>query len=226
MTYWGLLKRKETVVLTWRSRLLLMVIAIAVLLIIARYVHLFLATSRPNYGEILIVEGWMPDSALKQAVLFFNKNNYQLILTTGGPLTKGSYLSKYSTYAGVAAATLGQLGVEQRLIVPVPAPLVRRDRTFASALAVNNWLSQSNIPIHSVDVISMGTHARRTQWLFQKALGDSISVGIIAAPSPGYDANKWWDSSSGVRTLIGETIAYLYARFLFDPKESPVVPPS
>jgi hypothetical protein len=51
-------------------------------------------------------------------------------------------------------------------------------------------------------------------------------VGVIAAPDPEYDANKWWASSSGVRTLIGETIAYLYARFLFDHQEPAVAQPS
>lgn len=219
MTYWGLLKRKETLVLSWRGRLLLLLITIAALLIIARYVSAFLATSHPTYGEILVVEGWMPDSVLTQAVSFFNKHNYKLLVTSGGPLTEGSYLSEYATYAELTAATLTKLGVKQSLIVPVAAPPVRRDRTFASALAVNDWLSRSNVSVTSVDVFSMGAHARRTQWLFQRALGDKISVGVIAAPHPEYDANKWWVSSAGVRTVIGETIAYLYARFLFNPQE-------
>jgi hypothetical protein len=55
--------------------------------------------------------------------------------------------------------------------------------------------------------------------LFQKALGDNILVGVIAAPNSRYDANEWWTSSAGVRTLIGEALAYLYARFLFYPQE-------
>jgi len=219
MTYWGLLKRKETLVLSWRGRLFLLLITMAVLLIVARYIHPFLAISRPTYGEVLVVEGWVTDSELKRAVSLFNKYNYQLIVTTGGPLIKGLYLSEYSTYAELAAATLGMLGVKQSVIVPVPAPPVRTDRTFASAIAVNDWLSQSNRSITSLDVFSMGAHSRRTQWLFQRALGDNISVGVIAAPHPEYDANKWWLSSSGVRTVIGETIAYLYARFLFNPQE-------
>jgi hypothetical protein len=226
MSYWGLLRRKEALVLSWRGRLLFLVITIAVLLIITRYVHPFLAISRPTYGEILVVEGWVTDSVLEQAVSLFNKYDYQLIVTTGGPLIKGSYLSEYSTYAELTAATLGQLGVKQSLIVAVPAPPVRTDRTFASALAVNDWLSQSNIPITSLDVFSMDAHARRTQWLFQRALGDNIPVGVIAAPHPEYDANRWWASSSGVRTIIGEAIAYLYARFVFNPQEREVVQPS
>jgi hypothetical protein len=220
MSYWGLLKRKEALVLSWRGRLLLLLISIAALFIIARYIHPFLAVSRPTYGEILVVEGWMPDSTLEQAVTFFNKHDYQLIVPSGGPLIRGSHLSKHSTYAERAAATLSRLGVKQSVIVPVTAPHVRTDRTFASALAVGDWLSQSDMSINSLDVFSLGAHARRSQWLFQRALGDNISVGVIAATHPEYDPNKWWASSSGVRTLIGESIAYLYARFLFDPQES------
>lgn len=219
MTYWGLLKRKETWMLSWRGRLLLLFIAIVALVAITRHVYPFLAISRPAHGEILVVEGWMPDSILEQAITLFNKDNYQLIVTTGGPLLKGSYLSEYSTYAELAAATLRQLGVRQSLIVSIPAPPVRTDRTFASALAVNEWLSQSNLPINSLDVFSLGAHARRTQWLFQSALGDNITVGVIAAPHPEYDGDKWWAWSSGVRTVIGEAVAYLYARFLFAPHE-------
>ena len=222
MNYWGLLKQKETLVLSWRGRLLLLLVSIAVLLIIVRHAHPFLAVSRPTYGEILVVEGWVPDSVLEQAVKLFNEHDYQLIITSGGPLLRGAHLSEYSTYAELAAASLGRLGVNPSVIVPVPAPPVQTDRTFASALAVSDWLSKSNTPVTSLDVFSMGAHARRTQWLFQSALGDSIPAGVLAATHPGYDPKKWWASSAGVRTLIGESIAYIYARFLFDPQESEI----
>jgi uncharacterized SAM-binding protein YcdF (DUF218 family) len=115
--------------------------------------------------------------------------------------------------------TLRKLGAKQNVVTPVPAPLVRTDRTFASALAVKDWLSQRRIPITALDVLTVGAHARRTRLLFQKALGDNILVGVIAAPNSRYDANEWWTSSAGVRTLIGEALAYLYARFLFYPQE-------
>ena len=71
--------------LTWRSRLLLLIIGITALFIVAQYIHPFLAPSRPTYGEILVVEGWVPDSVLNQAITLFNAHNYQLIVTTGGP---------------------------------------------------------------------------------------------------------------------------------------------
>jgi len=224
MTYWGLIRRKETWVLSWRGRLLLLIMGVAALVGIARNIHPFLALSRPVHGEIMILEGWAPDSVLEQAISLFKQHNYQLIVTTGGPLTKGSHLSAYSTYAAITAASLKQLGVKSSLIVSVPTPPVRTDRTYASALAVNEWLSQSSLPINSVDVVSVGTHARRTHWLFQSALGKTITVGVIAIPDPEYDGDKWWVWSRGVRTVIDESVAYLYARFLFTPYKQELAP--
>jgi hypothetical protein len=85
-------------------------------------------------------------------------------------------------------------------------------------------LSRQSVPVTALDVFSLGPHSRRTQLLFQEAFGDGIPVGVIAATNPGYDANEWWTSSSGVRTLVGETLAYLYARFLFHPPEQETMP--
>lgn len=42
-------------------------------------------------------------------------------------------------------------------------------------------------------------------------------MGVIAATPAEYDADNWWDWSSGVRAVVDETVAYLYARFLFNP---------
>ena len=44
-----------------------------------------------------------------------------------------------------------------------------------------------------------------------------MTVGIIAVPNPDYDSRHWWQYSEGVREVIGESIAYSYARFFFAP---------
>ena len=204
MIFVGLVKRRETWVLTWRGRLLLLAMIIISLMLMARHIHPFLAVSSPTHGEILVVEGWMPYSTLEQAIAIFNDNDYQLIVTTGGPRDEGYCFPEYATYAELCAATLRQLGVNQSKIVSVPAQSVRSDRTYASALAVKRWLEQSDRPIESVDVFSHGVHARRSQWLFQRAIGDNIEVGIIAAPPEQYDADNWWNWSSGVRSVVDE----------------------
>jgi len=69
--------------------------------------------------------------------------------------------------------------------------------------------------LRSFDVVTQDAHARRTRLLFQKAFGNGVSVGIISIPNPDYDAKRWWRYSEGVREVIGEGIAYIYARFFF-----------
>ena len=53
--------------------------------------------------------------------------------------------------------------------------------------------------------------------LFQKAFGAEMAVGVVSAPDPDYDPAHWWRYSEGVREILGESIAWLYAAFLFHP---------
>ena len=54
--------------------------------------------------------------------------------------------------------------------------------------------------------------------LFKEAMGEEIPVGIIACENREYDPKRWWKTSSGVRTVLDETIAYIYAKLLFNPE--------
>ena len=54
--------------------------------------------------------------------------------------------------------------------------------------------------------------------LFKEAIGEEIPVGIIASEYREYDSKRWWKTSSGVSIVLNETIAYIYAKFLFNPE--------
>jgi uncharacterized SAM-binding protein YcdF (DUF218 family) len=95
-----------------------------------------------------------------------------------------------------------------------------RDRTYGSAVALRNWLREHNMSVSGINVITEDLHARRTRLLFHEALGDKVDVGVIGIPSPDYDAKHWWRYSDGVREVIGESIAYVYAKLFFHPSES------
>lgn len=209
---WGLFRRKETWVLTWRGWLVLLFLSGAAFALVIHSVYPFLAITRPVSRGILVVEGWLSDAALESAVRTFTAHDYRLLVTTGGPMSKGGHLSQYHTYAELAAATVRKLGISQNLVVAVPAPPVRTDRTFESALAFRNWLSRSDLELASLDVYSSGAHARRTWLSYQEALGNTIVVGIIAA-APKYDVDRWWASSEGTKAVVTELIAYLHVRF-------------
>jgi hypothetical protein len=49
----------------------------------------------------------------------------------------------------------------------------------------------------------------------QRAFGRGVTVGIISIQNPDYDPKHWWRYSEGVRDVLGESIAYVYAKFLF-----------
>ena len=50
-----------------------------------------------------------------------------------------------------------------------------------------------------------------------------MKVGIINIANPDYDPRYWWHYSDGVREVISESVAYIYAEFLFKPAAFPPV---
>jgi uncharacterized SAM-binding protein YcdF (DUF218 family) len=94
-----------------------------------------------------------------------------------------------------------------------------RDRTYCSAVALREWFREHNVAVQSLNVLTEDTHARRTRLLFKRALGKNVTVGIIAVPNPDYDPRHWWRYSEGVKDVVSESVAYLYAKFFFWPSE-------
>lgn len=177
-------------------------------------IHPFLAVNQPISSEILVAEGWLPDYDLVEVKREFERGKYTHLLTTGLPLEHGSYLTSYQTYAQLAAATLVKLGVKANHVYAVPGRHVENARSYASALALRDWLKANAPSVKSINVATRTVHARRTRLLYQKALGSGISVGVIALPDQDYDPARWWRYSAGVKTVLTEGIGYLYARFL------------
>jgi len=44
-----------------------------------------------------------------------------------------------------------------------------------------------------------------------------VEIGILSGRNREYDPQHWWRSSEGVKEVLSEGAAYLYARFLFCP---------
>ncbi|MCH8156326.1 MAG: YdcF family protein [Nitrospinae bacterium] len=190
-------------------------VALSVLFILTAYS--FLAPTRSIQGEILVVEGWLPDYALEKVRDRFQSGNYKLLVTSGGELPIGSHLSRYKTWAQLAAATLQVLGVQAEKILTVPAPSVQKDRTYAAVLEVKKQLAQKGLSPASIDIVSFGPHSRRTWMMFKLIFSPGVQVGVISIEPRDYDVSRWWVSSAGVRNVISETVAYLYARLIFSP---------
>ncbi len=211
----GLLEYKPRWGLTKLSWLILLLIATFIGVITIANIHPFLSISKPIKAEVLIVEGWVDDLVLTGVETEFERGNYQLILTTGGPVSKGSFLQQYQSFANLAAATLVALKIPPEKVMAIPTPDVKTDRTAASALAVKKWLTRRKEKILRVNLYSYDVHTRRSWWLFKKILSPEVEVGVLAHPPLNYDPKTWYRSSSGVRAIVSETIAYLYYRWIW-----------
>ncbi len=212
---WGLLRRRPMLVPTWRGWLALLVLALGFTAVVFRCAYPFLAVNEPVTGGVMVVEGWQPDYALKTALDDFKQGHYDRMYVTGIPIAFGAPLVEYRTYAELGAATLVKLGADTNAIRAVPAPKVRQDRTYASAVALRNWLRQQGTMPVRICLVTEGPHARRSRLLFQKAFGRNVTIGVVAVSPEEYDTEHWWRSSQGVRVVVGEALAYGYARLLF-----------
>lgn len=212
----GMFNRKERWGLSWRGRFL----GLAVVLVMgAAFVfgsYPFLAVSHPVKSDVLVVEGWVDTHTIAEAVAVFKKGGYKKVYTTGGPITgTGRYANDYSTAANVGAGRLRDAGMPADLVQSVPSRVNERDRTYSSAVALREWFRQHGLSVTNMNILTEDVHARRTRLLFQKAFGPDVAIGIIAIASPDYEPTRWWQYSEGVRGVIGETIAYVYARVFF-----------
>ena len=218
---WGILTRKERWGLSWRGWLIVFAGVLLASYVFLFRVYPFLAVTHRVDTNVLVVEGWVHEYAIRAAVEEFHRGSYQRIFTTGGPV-EGSkrYVNDYQTEASVGADLLRKSGLPIESVEMVPSRVMNRDRTYGSAVALRSWFRGHNLVARSLNVLTEDVHARRSRLLFQEALGKDIKVGIIAVPNPDYDSRHWWRYSAGVREVSSETIAYVYAKFLFYPSES------
>lgn len=215
--FFGLLVRKSLWIPSWYGGLVLIVIACTTVYIMFHSLYGYLALVRPVEADLLVVEGWIPESSLQLAVKEFQTGAYRQIIATGGPVQANQYLTQYETGAELTAARLCSMGVPDSLVIAVPAPEVRRDRTWAAAQAFADWVNSRNNEIRGINILSTGPHTRRTFLLFRKALESGYPMGSIAVDDPSYSSRNWFRESAGVRTMINEVIAYGYVILLFNP---------
>jgi hypothetical protein len=215
MGRFSVIHKKEQWSATWLGNLLIFLIISLLILIFLYTIHPFLAKTKTIESKILAVEGFIPDFAIEESKDIFEKGDYALMIITGKPRLKGAHLDIYDNDGLYSAATLSRIGFDSTKIQVVAIdPKIIKNRTYQSAINIKKWLLANDYPLE-INLVSIGCHARRSQLLFEKAIGQK--VGIIAVEDIRYDPDGWWKTSFGFRSVLNETIAYLYARFFFYP---------
>ncbi len=215
------MRRRHLWAPTWRGWLLLLALGGLAAIAGRQSIHPFLAIDRPVATDILVVEGWVPDYALKRGLDLSVGQKSIYLLLTGGTVRGEVRPERGDTYAQMALERLQRIGGDLPQVHPVPPPELTpdpvRDRTYAEAIAVRKWLKDKGVSVRSLNVLTIGPHARRSRLLFQKAFGGDVEIGVISVANREYDSRIWWRYSEGVKEVLSEAAAYLYARCLFWP---------
>jgi uncharacterized SAM-binding protein YcdF (DUF218 family) len=218
---WGIVTRKQRWGLSWRGWLVV-VAAIAVIgMAVVRTIYPFLAVTKRVDSDVLVVEGWIHYYAIQTGADEFRSGAYERVYATGGPVAgTGDYTSDFMTSAHVGKGLLLTAGLPEESLEMVPSRVNGRDRTYWSAVALKEQFRERGMNVRSLNVVTENVHARRTRLLYQLAFGENVKVGIIAAQNPDYDPRHWWRYSAGVRDVLSESIAYVYAKLFFSPDET------
>ena len=169
-----------------------------------RNIDSFLSISEPVKAQILAVEEWIPPYAIESAASEFKDHGYILLVVLGNERRW-------------VVPILKEAGVDERQIVKVPVPAGTERPHLRNGGCSQNWLLSSGMSGKAVNVYTLGVHARRSRLLFREALGPVFTVGIISCEDPDYDPKRWWESSEGFKTVIDETLAYIYTQLVFLP---------
>lgn len=216
-TILGVLTRKERWGLSWKGWLLGLALVFSAAWYFFASICPFLAVTDRVPSNVLVVEGWVPEYLIHQAAVEFKAGSYRQLFTTGGPWAHHfpPDSDDRRTWAKVAAVRLVAAGVPEGAVSAVPCSFIGRDRTYTSAVALREWLRVHNMHVQGLNIITEDLHARRTRFLFKKALGNDVRVGVIALSTASHELEHWWVYSESSKEVIGETIAYLYAALAF-----------
>jgi len=209
----GLAQRRTLWWPTWKGWIAILGSAVALAIGFFAWLHPFLAVTRAENGNILVVEGWISDHAIADAKSLFEERGYEWLVVSGCALPRGAFLQEYKTYAGVGSATLIAMGFPEDSLLSAPAGECERNRTFQSARACLDLLSEKEIVIKGVDVVTLATHGRRSRLVYKKLFGDFGPVGVYSIAPQSYVPKRWWASSEGLKTTMIELVAFGFERF-------------
>jgi Ca-dependent carbohydrate-binding module xylan-binding len=138
----------------------------------------------------------------KLTIPYLNNTVYQLAKIYG----RSKIINNVTSAAVLAKNRLVLLGIDSSRITPVPSKRVRANRTLTSALAFRDWIKTENPDISGINIISLGTHARRTWMTYNKILNEKYEIGIISLPD---NINRYSPLRKAFKT-VRETLGIIY----------------
>jgi hypothetical protein len=122
-------------------------------------------------------------------------------------------INNFNSNAELARNKLLSMGLDSTHIIATSGDRVKINRTLTSALAFRDWLKTTKIAVKGINIISVGTHARRTWMTYNKILNEKYEIGIISIP----DYINSHSRENKVLKTLRETSGIIYYWFILIP---------
>jgi hypothetical protein len=173
----------------------------------------FLSLTDRLPAEVLVVEGWIGDNGVRAAAAEFRSGGYQYVVATGAhpDQRKGWHWQNPDwSIAQAAANELARAGIPREKIILAPTENTERARTFESAVSVFQTLESLTIKPASINIFTLGPHARRSRLVFAKVYSNRARIGVISWVPAARPAEAWWQSSDRAKEFLTESVGYLF----------------
>lgn len=177
----------------------------------------WLSLNQPVKAKTLVVEGWVEDYALRNAVDYYERNNYKHLIVTGIPITQWYDYVVFKNTAEGAAAVIRSDGFKDSIFQAVIPRSVTINRTYSTAVATRILFEAHPDWGKAFNVYTVGVHSRRSHLMFERAFGSAYNIGVIADTDRTFDPKHWWKSSKGFRNVSNEFVAFNYVWVFFHP---------
>ena len=197
-------------------------LALLLIIMIAGYywfthVYRFLTIKEEVPAKTMVIEGWVRDYVLDEAMQYYKSHHFENMIVTGIPVTFRRLYANYDNTAELAEAYLKGHGFEDTIYKAVVPSGVIIDRTFNTAIATKLLFEQNPGWEKNLLIYSEGVHARRTKRMFDLVFDKNYRLGIIAAKEKVFDEAHFWRTSKGFRTVSNEFVAWIWTRLFFHP---------
>ncbi len=187
------------------TKLVTILVSLVCAFFLLSWLHSFLAINRPVATDIMLVEGWISEKAVRNAVHVFYKNNYHKIISIGIKFDNDNVGEK-------GKHLLMKHGIPENSIVVLSPELIKKQsKTVIAAKALKDWIESQPRKIKAINICTEGVHAKKSFIIFKNILEPATHVGIVSLPPSDYNPHIWWLSPLGWKWVVYDFIKYLRA---------------
>ena len=166
----------------------------------------YLVLNRPVKSEYLIVEFWISDYAMNEALNIFKKGLFDKLIV---PVIVDNEI------AGKEEKNYRQLiddkGISQQKLEILKGPHINKHRTISQALMVEKWFMTKNYNPSSINVVTETVHGRKTLITYKRVFRKETKIGIYSVDTNQYDMDRWYFSPLAIKYTIKNFIGCFYA---------------